>query len=249
MLLITQPRVGVSANEILALQISARELGWEVIPALYSWRLDKEIIDKQDIGICYGSQLFCEVISEQMNWKLKALPFNWLSKVPLEFLKRKVKFMTLAEAKIHNKYYSKFIKPADDKCFDAKVYLIDEFDPPSLLEDSTPVLVSEIVSWDYEYRCFISEDNKLQTWSNYIYLDKIADPSFYNKMIDINPSLLDFMGDLLNSGIVCGPAVIDVGIIPNKGWAVIETNPAWASGLYGCDAMSALQVIKQSIYK
>ena len=32
------------------------------------------------------------------------------------------------------------------------------------------------------------------------------------------------------------PAVtLDVGRIASRGWAVIETNPAWASGLYGCD--------------
>jgi hypothetical protein len=41
----------------------------------------------------------------------------------------------------------KFIKPADDKCFDAKVYDIGEFKPNDLIAKDYPVLVSEVVSF------------------------------------------------------------------------------------------------------
>lgn len=43
------------------------------------------------------------------------------------------------------------------------------------------------------------------------------------------------------------PSVIDVGRIPGKGWAIIETNQAWASGLYGCDPLEALKAIEGSV--
>ncbi len=40
--------------------------------------------------------------------------------------------------------------------------------------------------------------------------------------------------------------VLDFGIIKNKGWALIEANPAWCSGLYACDPTKALEVIIKS---
>ena len=43
--------------------------------------------------------------------------------------------------------------------------------------------------------------------------------------------------------------VLDFGIIKGKGWALIEANPAWCSGLYACDAEKALEVIVKSCVK
>lgn len=43
--------------------------------------------------------------------------------------------------------------------------------------------------------------------------------------------------------------VLDFGIIKGKGWALIEANPAWCSGLYACDAEKALEVIVNSCIK
>jgi hypothetical protein len=38
------------------------------------------------------------------------------------------------------------------------------------------------------------------------------------------------------------PAVtLDVGRIEGKGWAVVQANPAWSSGLYDCDPAPVLQ--------
>jgi len=47
-------------------------------------------------------------------------------------------------------------------------------------------------------------------------------------------------------GLITVPSVIDVGRIKGKGWAIIETNQAWASGLYGCGPMQVLKVLEQS---
>jgi hypothetical protein len=40
--------------------------------------------------------------------------------------------------------------------------------------------------------------------------------------------------------------VLDVGVIGERGWAVIETNAAWGSGIYGCDPKAVLQVIRRA---
>ena len=257
MILITQPRVGTSYNETLTLHAAARELGWDVLPAPGGWRLEEELTKSGVKGVPYGSQTFCEVIAQQMGWTLKANAFDWLAKLPSHALKRKVDFMTLGEAEKLSE--RKFIKPADDKCFEAKVYMPGEFKPHEVISRDYPVLVSDVVQFDLEYRCFVMPSQigaglpfpRVQTWSNYIFYEEIANPKFWNMIpaklgepsVWLEPLLYDFMLD----GPETVPSVIDVGRIPGKGWAVIETNQAWASGLYGCDPMEALKVMEQSV--
>lgn len=248
MILITQPRVGTSHNEILALQMAARGLGWDVLPAPSGWRLEEEFIKSGVEGVPYGSQTFCEVIAQQMGWTLKANSFDWLAKLPRVYTQRKIEFMTLGQAKLITK--RKFIKPADDKCFDAKVYEPGEFKPHELILDDYPVLVSEPVIFDLEYRFFV-DGKRARTWSNYICYDQIANPKFWDMVPYSESAIDDFMDNLLYDlpfeNIETFPSVIDVGRIPGKGWAVIETNQAWASGLYGCDPVDALKVMEQSV--
>jgi ATP-grasp domain, R2K clade family 2 len=250
MILITQPRVGTSHNEILALQIAAREKGWEVLSAPSGWRLDEELTKSGKKGVPYGSQIFCEVIAQQMGWTLKQNSFDWLAKVHPYYLKRKVEFMTLDQAKLIKE--TKFIKPADDKVFPAKVYAPGELITHETIQGDTPTLVSDVVEWDLEYRTFV--DKRVRTWSNYMFFEHVADPKMWN-MVPMEEERLphDFVNDVLHDmefhdmgGLITVPSVIDVGRIKGKGWAIIETNPAWASGLYGCDALQALKVMEQS---
>jgi hypothetical protein len=251
MLIVTQPRVGTAHNEIIALQMAAQASGWDVCPAPSSWRLEEEMIQSKAVGVPYGSQLFCEVIAQQMGWTLKQNSFDWLAKLPQKLTHRKIDFMTLAEAK---KITSrKFIKPADDKCFDAKVYEPGEFQPHSAIEDNYPVLVSDIVSWDAEYRCFVGKDESrlvVTSWSNYLFHGQINDSKMHKmlpgNLIHIRTFMEDVLWECFKLDIETVPSVIDVGLIPGKGWAVVETNPAWASGLYGCDPVEALKVMEQA---
>src|SRR5574338_90489 len=250
MILITQPRVGRSHNEIIALQMAAESLGWEVLPAPYSWRMEEELMSSGKSGVPYGAWTFCEVISQQMNWQLKRNGFDWLAQLPKEYTKRQVDFMTLGEAKKLNE--RKFIKPADDKCFDAKVYEPGAFNPSQFVEDNYPVLVSDIVEFTMEYRCFV-DDWTVRTWSNYIYEGNLADPHYWEKVPEGIQHPKDFVQEMLHdistwwgcpdSIYNTTASVIDVGYIPDKGWAIIETNEACASGLYGCDPLEAIKVM------
>jgi hypothetical protein len=38
--------------------------------------------------------------------------------------------------------------------------------------------------------------------------------------------------------------VVDVGLIEGRGWAVVEFNPAWCSGLLGADPAAVLGVLE-----
>ena len=52
---------------------------------------------------------------------------------------------------------------------------------------------------------------------------------------------------LENPGVLVPDAcVIDVGFIQGKGWAIIECNAAWSSGVYGCDGAGVLSVLRRA---
>jgi len=246
---ITQPRVGTSYNEILALQMAARDRGWDVIPAETTWRLDDDLIATGSFGIPYGSQLFCEVIAQQMGWRIRLNPFDWLAKVPMKYLKRNVDFMTLKEVK--NITERKFIKPADDKCFDVGVFNPGEFRYNGELPDETPILVSDVVHFLSEFRCFVSEEGRCETQCCYLLNGDLANPRNYYS-IDAEfgyGSAAEFVDELLSEYPVLAGSTIDVGILEGQGWAVIESNPVWASSLYGCDAGQALNAMVGSVEK
>ncbi|MBN9522734.1 ATP-grasp domain-containing protein [bacterium] len=38
-------------------------------------------------------------------------------------------------------------------------------------------------------------------------------------------------------------AVLDIGVIAGRGWAVVEQKSAWGAGIYGCDPAQMLEVI------
>src|SRR5262249_19037354 len=62
---------------------------------------------------------------------------------------------------------------------------------------------------------------------------------------------LKFSEELLSDSSVRVPpaVVIDIGIIEGRGWAVVEANPSWASGIYGCDPHEVLAVIARACLK
>ena len=64
--------------------------------------------------------------------------------------------MTLADAR--KVAIRSFIKPADEKCFEARVYSSgDELPPPGPLLENLAVLVQEVVNWRVEVRCFVKD--------------------------------------------------------------------------------------------
>jgi len=40
--------------------------------------------------------------------------------------------------------------------------------------------------------------------------------------------------------------VVDVGLVEGRGWAVVEFNPAWCSGLLGADPAAVLGVLERA---
>jgi hypothetical protein len=145
-------------------------------------------------------------------------PEDWLTTLPEELLGRRVELTTAAIARTLRQ--RAFLKPPRDKTFPAAVY--DDGSQLPALHPSTPVLISEVVTFAAEYRLF-ALDNELVTGSRY---------AGYGQL-DVGPVLpaaRDFAVQAL--GGLPSAVVVDVGLIQNattgdKSWAVVEANMPW----------------------
>jgi len=249
MILITQPRVGRFYterfyNELLAMKMAAKSIGWNVHEAHFGWRLPNKIIESNQVGVPYGSQTFCKVIAKQMRWNLSENSNDWLTGLKDEFLKREISFCKLEDVRKLDFKGLKFIKSVDGKWFNAKLYKKEDFDPSPITLNDTPVLVSSPVNFTEEYRCFVY-NGKCYAISCYIYKKVINNPENWH-----NPNCKkaeDFVNEVLRFH-HSEPAVIDVGLM-EEGWAVIKTNQSWASGIYGCNPLKVLEVLEKSCNK
>jgi hypothetical protein len=118
---------------------------------LATWRVPAGL--SQRGAVVYGEPLFAEVVAGPLGVALLEAPFDWLPTLPARYRQRAVQFVTLGAARQHTQ--EAFIKPADEKCFPAQVYTSGAALPgDAVLPAETPVLISEPVTWEVEYRCF-----------------------------------------------------------------------------------------------
>jgi ATP-grasp domain, R2K clade family 2 len=242
--LILPPRYTVDTNLVRKAAIKA---GWDV-ERLQSWRVPETLCDGDPV--LYGEPLFALVVAGSLNLSLIEPSFNWLSLLPKKWVQRTIRFMTLKDARNEGRA---FIKPADDKCFIARVYDSGaELPEKEILPDAIPVLVSDTVNWLIEFRCFILE-KQLVTLSPYLRNGEPSQSSegYWHAAEDEFNQATDFINRFLaDENVMLPPAVVvDVGIIEGSGWAVIEANAAWGSGIYGCDPTKVLDVLERASLK
>ena len=180
------------------------------------------------------------------NWRLLEPPLDLLARVPNEFLLRQVQFGTLADAAAVTT--PTFIKPADPlhKIFDTGLYrslghLLNDRE----IDLQTPVLMSEVVEWTNEYRCFVCEGHAV-AWSPYLsFGHPIWKPGC---AVGLPPNLDPFIQRLHAAmpGQLPPAYVVDIGILADGSWAIVEFNPAWCSGLLGANVAQALRAIQRS---
>lgn len=242
--LILPPRY---TTDSILLWKTAINLGWE-IERLQNWRINPEKTIHNPV--IYGEPLFAKVISELLSITLIEPEPDWLTTLPQDYLQRKVHFTNLND--VENITKASFIKPAEEKCFTAKVYQSGKQVSKSLLPPETPILVSETVNWKIEFRCFISNCN-IKTISSYWCNGESTEQTdgSWKGTIKEYKEATDFCNRVINDSRVKIPnaVVIDVGKIEDRGWAVVEANSAYGSGLYGCDPIKAIEVIKKANIK
>ena len=232
----------------IALWRAAIQLGWDV-ERLQSWRVPACLGDRDPV--VYGEPIFGEAIAQALSLALLEPSPQWLTELPTIYLQRHIHYATLGDARADNQ--TAFIKPVRDKCFLAKVYQSgDELPAGDILPDSTPVLISEPVLWEVEFRFFV-RDRTIATSSPYCRYGSLAqsDDESWSASKQESEDARDFCNTVLGDRSISLPdaVVIDVGKIVDKGWAVVEANSAWASGIYGCDPTLVLSVIQRACFQ
>lgn len=214
--------------------------GWSVARAR-GIRLPE--IDDDEV-IVYVEALYAPTIAGMIGRRLLISSEDWLVKLPHEFQKRTVQLTTLGLARELDRPC--FVKPPNDKSFAAQVYDSGAILPLEF-DDHMAVLVAEPVQWEFEFRCFCL-DGSVVTLSPYLRSGTNAKETDYKATGDELCEATSFAEKVLASTQSFTPraVVIDVGQITCKGWAVVEANAAWGSGIYGCDPNLVLDVIRQA---
>ena len=234
--LILTPRFTEDAQ---ALWRAANQLGWNV-ERLQSWQVPTELRLVPE-PVLYLEALFGQTLAAQFGLQLLEPEIDWLPNLPAEFRQRQVSLTTLGGCRDLVK--PAFIKPPNDKSFPAKVYTGAAL--PHEYDEDTPILVAEVVVWEKEFRCFIL-NRQIRTISIYLRSGELqrelefaaTEPELAAAEAFLNRLLADERIELPRA------AVVDVGIIAERGWAVVEQNAAWGAGIYGCDPVQVLEVLR-----
>jgi hypothetical protein len=219
---------------------AAIQHGWAV-ERIHGWRIPEHLLNVQE-PVLYLEALMAPALAEAFGLALLEPPDDWLVHLPEEYRRRAVQLTTLREARQH---LPAFVKPPNDKSFPARVYNIDSL--PSEYPEDTPVLVAEVVTWEKEFRCFVL-DRAIRACSVYLRNGELQrEHDFASTAAEVD-ELHQFVDRVLNDPRVTVPraTVIDAGVIQNRGWAVVELNSAWGAGLYGCDPVEVLEVLRHA---
>ncbi len=225
---------------------AARRAGWEV-ERLTTWRPPAWLAGRW--VVLYGEPLFADIVAEPLGLALLEPSLDWVATLPPAYRGRQIRFTTLGEARTYQE--RAFVKPAADKCFRAGVYASGASLPASAagLPDSTPVLQAEPVQWDVEFRCFVL-DRTVVTMSPYLRYGELAqaEDGTWLAAPDEAEAAHRFGMRVVGDPLVRLPpaVVVDIGIIAGRGWAVVEANAAWGSGIYGCQSDRILPVLARA---
>lgn len=194
--------------------------------------------------VLYTEALYAPVLAHQLGITLIEPPLDWLARMPARYTQRWIRLTTMGQAR--TAIIPQFVKPPNDKSFEARVYPTG-LDLPSDPPDDAPVLVADPVTWTIEFRCFVLE-RRVVTLSPYLRGEILLEESGFEAEPPETAAALSFAERLLGDPDVDLPAaiVLDVGHIMDRSWAVIELNAANSSGIYGCDANRVLDVLQRA---
>jgi len=216
-------------------------LGWTV-ERLTSWRVPMELKGVPE-PILYLEGLMGPTLAAEFGLRLIEPPIDWLPRLPEEYRKRWVRLSTLGETRPLAE--PAFVKPPNDKSFPAAVYLGANL--PKDFADDTPVLVAEVVVWEKEFRCFLL-DRQIRAFSIYLRNGELQRQNDFAHTDEEGAKMIEYVQTILADGRIDLPraTVLDVGVIRDRGWAIVEQNAAWGSGLYGCDPVEVLEVLRHT---
>jgi hypothetical protein len=129
------------------------ELGWSPERA-QGWRVPESLLTTEQPVIIYGEPLFAEAACDQIGLVLLEPPIDWLTTFPRVYRFCEVELLTLGETR--HAQFEAFVKPADGKIFDPRVYSSgSELPSDEHVDQDIAFLRSGAVDFGLEVRCFV----------------------------------------------------------------------------------------------
>src|SRR5262245_2481758 len=205
-----------------ALAQAARQAGWQAVA--FDERPD---VKPRGRVVYYGGTDRAVAVAARLGLALFEPQFDLLARLTLEFRRRAVEYARFGD--LNRLKAPAFVKPADalDKCFDAGISAsAREIRAPKGVPPESPVLLAEPVEWSAEYRCFVRE-GEVVAWSPYISFGRPTWKPYApgTPAPQVSASVRAFCERLFaRSEMSFPPAfVMDVGLIDDRGWAVVSS--------------------------
>ncbi|MFF0451423.1 ATP-grasp domain-containing protein [Streptomyces sp. NPDC004609] len=187
-------------------------------------------------GHLHAGPGFADAVAPALGIALLEAPAEWLARLPRTYTRREIVVVPIREA--YGLRRPAFVKSPNDKRIPALVYSDGSRLPgPDEADPRTPVLVSDVMAFDAEFRLFLL-DGTVHTGSRYARRGSLSPGPLSADAVAFGADLLAECAGTLPSAVV-----VDVGTTADGHWAVIEANAAWASGMYTADPQRAVDVV------
>jgi hypothetical protein len=222
---------------------AATRAGWNAV-RLTSWDLPEGTAYPEPV--LYGEIGFAQAIASKLRVRLMEPAPDLLHRLPKKFVRRGIELSSLGEARKRKGRW--LIRPLDRKLFPKRVHHDGNTLPSSRsLPDSTPLLMAEVVEFDWEYRFFIF-DGSIGSYSPVrrgSFGAREGDRWLFEEPRDSEAQAC--VSDLLLEASRLLPAamVVDLGYREGQ-WSVVDVVCPAEAALYGCSEDKVLPVIRRS---
>ncbi len=177
----------------------------------------------------YGNDSFCLVLEQKLGLQLCSPPDDLLTTLSTRFLGRSVTQVTVSA--VESVTLPAFVKSLIPKQIASQVYQThDELAAACAgLDSTTGLLISEPVELVAEARCFVLSKT-------------VLDCAFYEGSA-AHAAAISFASAVATDAALPRAVVVDIGMLRDGRWVVIEFNAAWGAGLNGCDPRRVLPAI------
>lgn len=229
-------------RDSILMQEAALQSGWQVD------RISRDLLCPHIEGqvAAYGDGLTARLVAEKHGLTLLAAAPDWLLTLPQGYVHRRIEATRYKDLRVSSE--PRFIKCSDTKWFYPGVFVNELPNPAEDMPEDEIVLVQEPVKWLYEFRYFIL-DREVRTSCQYKLIGQPSSGPGGNWITQPwnENEARSFLNRFLVEDIEMPEAtVIDIGMIEGRGMAVIEANPAYASGIYDCNPRQVLEVVERS---
>lgn len=232
------------------LRVGVRSAGGFDFYTSYGWDLPRKILDYDEVSWWMPGEYGARVQKIGLAPYLTSPDPGWLTEQDTRFTGRTTVLSTVADVLSNPPEGTVFIKPANVKIDTAPAQVLEGEDLVNTLQSWEPdtwvLYTDRICDFSDEYRFYVVDDD-IMTGSVYMqdgstFYDGAQDDRYAEAFLFASQFLV--YGDKKKHP---ESFVLDVGFDRLKDeWLVIEANPTWSSGFYGCKIEEVVHAIHRS---